>query len=70
MPKTKRGKGEWVRVKIPLSEAEKKMVERQAKEVGLSVNAYIRRLISEYGKRNPSRILMDKRKGRSADGID
>lgn len=70
MPKEKRGKEEWVRIRIYLSEAEKKIIKRQARERGLSVNAYIRSLIREYGKGNPSRILMVKKKGRSGDGID
>ena len=50
MPKAKLGKREWVRIRIPLSEAEKKMVKRQAKGRGLSVNAYIRSLIREYSR--------------------
>lgn len=45
-----RGKKKWVRIQIYLSETEKKMVERQARDRGLSVNAYIRSLIHEYGK--------------------
>ena len=50
MPKAKLGKGEWVRINISFSEAEKKMVKRQAKERGLSVNGYIRSLIRDYSR--------------------
>jgi predicted DNA binding CopG/RHH family protein len=50
MTKEKRSKEEYVRVKVYLSASDKRMVQSQAGKQGLSINAYIRSLIREYGK--------------------
>ena len=58
MPKTKRSKQEYVTIRVYLSGAEKKIVKRQARVLGLSVNAYIRSVVKLPGKRGKAKNLV------------
>jgi len=60
MAKKKPGRKDYVIMKIVLSEADTKMLKRQAKGHGLSVSRYVGSLILEYSRNDPAGRLKAK----------